>query len=205
MTIEFVYFDLGKVLLNFDHGRMCRQIAAVSGASEKRVAEVLFEEGLQVEIETGRLSTEEFLDVFCRKTDTKPDRGAMIHAAGDFFRLNKPVLPILASLAHSRRPLGILSNTCEIHWRHCRRRYPALLGLFGVVTLSYEVGVMKPDAAIYRAAAQRAGVPPEAIFFTDDLLQNVEAASAAGFDAVAFTSAGQLAAELRRRGLELNY
>ncbi len=205
MTIEFVYFDLGNVLLNFDHGRMCRQIAAASGASEQRVGEVLFEEGLQAEIETGRLSTEEFLDVYCLRTNTKPDGEEMIRAVGDFFRLNKPVLPILASLAHSRRPLGILSNTCEIHWRHCGRRYPALLEMFDVFALSYEVGAMKPEAAIYRAAAGRAGVPPESIFFTDDQLQNVQAASAAGFDAVVFTSAAQLAAELRRRGVEMNY
>ena len=64
---------------------------------------------------------------------------------------------------------------------------------------------MKPDAAIFHAAAELCGYRPEEIFFVDDLPGHVAGARAAGFDAVQFTSAEALSAELRRRGIRFNY
>jgi FMN phosphatase YigB (HAD superfamily) len=43
------------------------------------------------------------------------------------------------------------------------------------------------------------GVAPEEIFFTDDRLENVEAARQAGFDAVQFVSVAELREQLRVR------
>jgi FMN phosphatase YigB (HAD superfamily) len=42
----------------------------------------------------------------------------------------------------------------------------------------------KPIAAIFRLAAERLGLPPEACVFVDDWDQNVEAARALGMTAV---------------------
>jgi len=47
----------------------------------------------------------------------------------------------------------------------------------------------------------RLGVAPERIFFIDDSRPNVEAACAAGFDAVVFTSPEALERDLDARGL----
>ena len=46
--------------------------------------------------------------------------------------------------------------------------------------ISGEVGLRKPDPAIYALAAQRLGLSPEQIVFVDDLCPNVRAAAAAG-------------------------
>ena len=100
--------------------------------------------------------------------------------------------------------LGVLSNTCAAHWNYCLPRY-TLLRKFEVYALSFEIGAMKPDPTTYRAAADLAGAAPEEIFFTDDRPENVEAALAAGYDAVPFTTAARLADDLRRRGVEFNY
>ena len=45
----------------------------------------------------------------------------------------------------------------------------------------------------------------EEIFFTDDLPGHVAGAQAVGFDAVQFTSASQLVADLRARGVRMDY
>ena len=76
--------------------------------------------------------------------------------------------------------------------------------LFPVHVLSCDLGAAKPDLEIYRVAAQRAAVSPSEIFFVDDLAENVNGALAAGFDAVQYVSMGQLAADLRERGVPLN-
>jgi putative hydrolase of the HAD superfamily len=48
------------------------------------------------------------------------------------------------------------------------------------------VGVAKPDPAIYRLAAERVGLPPEACLFVDDYEPNVAAAREVGMAAVFF-------------------
>ncbi len=80
MPIELVYFDLGNVLLTFDHDLAARQMAEVAKVSEETVQRVVFEEGLQERFERGDLTTDEFFDSFCELTGSQPDRAAL--AAG---------------------------------------------------------------------------------------------------------------------------
>ena len=94
---------------------------------------------------------------------------------------NQAVVELILRLRRSGHRTGVLSNTCEAHWRFCYdRRFPILQQLFEVAALSYELRAMKPDPAIYRAAAELAGVAPADIFFVDDRTEHVEAPSAPG-------------------------
>jgi putative hydrolase of the HAD superfamily len=52
-----------------------------------------------------------------------------------------------------------------------------------VLVLSCELGVKKPDAAIYRAALDRLGTPPERAAFIDDLVDYCAGADALGIRA----------------------
>ncbi len=202
---EFIYFDLGKVLLDFSVEQMARQLAEVAGVAPQRVMQVVFESDLQQRYESGEVSSREFYETFCRETAMRPDYQALARAGSDIFTLRAEMLPLVAPLAQSGRRLGILSNTCEIHWEYCLGRFRILTDAFSVHALSYRLGVCKPDAAIFQAAAELAGVEPQAIFFVDDLPQHVAGARAAGLDAVQYTSTRQLADDLRHRGICLNY
>ncbi|MHC4401458.1 MAG: HAD family hydrolase [Planctomycetota bacterium] len=204
MPPKFLYFDLGKVLLDFDHNHMFQQMGDVAGIEASRVEEVLFAGGLQAEYESGRISPESMYEAFCRTTGTQPDREALAHAANDIFELNVSIVPLVAQLQAARYRMGILSNTCVSHWEHCRRRF-RIVGSFSISALSYEIHVAKPDGAVFEAAARLAGVCPEEIFFADDNADNVAGAVAAGFDAVQYTTTPRLAADLRSRGVGFNY
>lgn len=72
--------------------------------------------------------------------------------------------------------------------------------LFDVTVISGEVGLRKPDPAIFRLTADRLGVPPERCVFVDDLAPNVRGAVAVGMVGVhhvdAATTLGELAAVL---------
>lgn len=202
---KFLYFDLGIVLVDFSIERMFRQMADVSGADPDRVREVLFGTELQRQYELGRISGGEFYDAFCRQTGTRPDYDALLHAGNDIFELNLSMVPIVAQLGQAGHRIGVLSNTCEGHWEHCRRRFRILDEAFEVRVLSYRVGALKPDAEIFHAAAESAGVEPQEIFFVDDVAGHVAGAKAAGFDAVQYTSAAEYVMELRARGIRFNY
>lgn len=202
---RFFYFDLGNVLLKYDHAVACRQIAEVAGISIRRVREIVFDDGLQLAYERGLLATSEFYEQFCERSGVRPSLEDLLHAASDIFELDMAVAGIAHRLRASGQRLGILSNTCEAHWEFCAgNRFPVLAGTFDVTALSYRLGLLKPEPAIYRAAAELAGVSPNEIFFVDDRAENIAGALDAGFDAAQFASAAGLISELERRGVSLD-
>ncbi len=115
------------------------------------------------------------------------------------------MLPLVAQLGQAGHRLGILSNTCDSHWQFCRRRFRIIDEGFEVHALSYRIGTAKPEPGIFEAAAELAGVTPQEIFFVDDLPQHVAGAKAVGLDAVHYTTAAAVVAELRSRGIRFNY
>jgi len=161
---KFLYFDLGKVLVDFDTEVMCRQIAELAGVDVPAVRKILFEGELQRRSELGQISGEQFHEIFCRQTARQVDAALLEHAASAIFEINVSIIPVVAQLSQAGHRLGILSNTSQAHWQHCRDRFRILTEGFEVYTLSYRVGAMKPDTAIYRVAAELAGVRPEEIF-----------------------------------------
>jgi epoxide hydrolase-like predicted phosphatase len=64
--------------------------------------------------------------------------------------------------------------------------------------VSAEVGVMKPDARIYRIALEKLGVAPAEAVLLDDFPKNVEGARAVGMAAIHFTRPEQALDELKR-------
>jgi putative hydrolase of the HAD superfamily len=205
MQPKFLYFDLGKVLINFSVEQMLDQVAGAAGITADAAREVLFAGGLMLRHETGRLTTREFYEAFCGAAGVRPDYRQLVSAAADIFELNLPMLPVVAQLQQAGYPMGILSNTCETHWEHCFRCYRIVSEGFRVYALSHRIGALKPDPVIYRAAAELSGCRPEEIFFVDDIAGHVAGAKAVGFDAVQFTTAEALADELRARGIWFNY
>lgn len=203
--IEFIYLDLGRVIINFDNDRMCRQMADVSDVPSNHVREILFQTGLQRGFELGMIGIDEFFERYCQLLGKRVERDRLFYAANDIFWLNLPMLPIVAQLQAAGWPLGILSNTCSVHFDWCRSHYAILQEGFRCYALSCELHALKPDRAIFEAAARLANVPPEKIFFTDDIPAHTDAAREFGFDAVPFQSARQLAVELRKRGIYINY
>lgn len=198
---KFLYFDLGQVLVRFDHGLLVRQLAAVAKVDEALVRQILFQEGMQELLELGRMSTGEFYDEFRRRTGTVADEEMLRRAATEFFWPNHEIVPVLVQLRQRRYRMGILSNTCELHWDYCRRRFAYVAELFDRYVLSFKVGAMKPDRRIFEAAAAEAGCAPEELFFTDDIAPNQAGAVAAGIDAVVYRGALDLVSRLRQRGI----
>ena len=203
---EFIYFDLGNVLLHFDHHRAARQMGEVAGITPERVWEIVFASGLELRYERGEITTEEFFESFCAASGTRPNFDRLCAAATEIFELNMSIVPVVAHLSATGHRIGILSNTNVLHWDYAYSgRYRCLQRYFQTFALSFELRAMKPEPTIYEAAATLAGTEPAKIFFVDDRPENVQGARAAGFDAILFENASQTARALRDRGIRLNY
>jgi FMN phosphatase YigB (HAD superfamily) len=205
MRPGFVYLDMGNVLLRFSHQRMAEQMAAVCGRPVEAIRHILFDDGLLWAFERGELAAETFFERFCQALDVHPCREALAQAASDIFDLSVPMVGLVGKLYAAGLPLGLFSNTSPWHWQYCVRRFGVLPTMFRVHALSFELGAMKPEPTAFEKAAQLAGMPPEAIFFTDDRPDNVAAAQRAGWDAILFQSPTALHEALRQRGIRLSY
>ena len=204
MAIGYLYFDLGKVLFDFDHKIGCQQVAAISGCSAEKVNSILFESGLEDSFETGQVDASEFHKQFCEASDGAPSLTDFLDACSNIFSMNTPMMPVIGQLAAVGFPMGILSNTCSAHWGYVFTRFRFLQNNFRDYILSYESQSMKPDPKIYQDAIKTANRPANEIFFIDDKPENVEGAIAAGMDAVLYTTAEQAIVDLQSRGVRFN-
>lgn len=83
--------------------------------------------------------------------------------------------------AHGLR-LAVCSNNIAAHRGTWQSQVP--MELFDVVVDSSEVGLRKPDPAIYRLTCDQLGVRPERCGFVDDIPQNVVTAQRLGMRTV---------------------
>jgi putative hydrolase of the HAD superfamily len=211
MPPKILYFDLGKVLVEFSHERMCNQMAEAAGTTPEAVRNALFGDteslAALIRYETGHITTDDFFDHFCQATGTVPDRQRLARAVCDIFAPIEPMWELARRLAAGGNRLAILSNTNPLQWEFIADGHYPLFAFgrpgcaFDWAILSYEVEAMKPDRAIYEAAIERAGVAAGEVFFIDDRLENVEGARAAGIDAVQFGDCETLILDLRDRGV----
>lgn len=198
----FIYFDLGNVLLFFDHQLACQNLAILCDRPAEQIWNIIFDSELQAAYEDGQISTKEFHRRFCDQLDVDIEVEKVCFAASAIFTLNEEIIPVVHNLKSAGHRLGILSNTCDAHWQYAMEgRYPILNEAFGLYALSFELKCSKPQTVIYEKAAELAGRPPQEIFFVDDRADNVRGALDSGFDAVQFTSVSQFKSELESRRL----
>lgn len=196
-----VIFDLGKVIVPFE---IKRGYAALEPHCDVPLAEMpqrIAATGIVDQFEKGGISPQDFVSQFCGAVGLDLGYERFCELWSSIFLPDTLIPESMLEGIGKRYRLLLLSNTNAIHFDMIRKTYP-LLRQFDEFVLSYEVGAMKPDPAIYKVAIERAGCRAEECFFTDDMPSYVEGARNAGIDAVRFESAGQIQRELDARGIE---
>ncbi len=113
--------------------------------------------------------------------------------------LSEPMLAWAAALQKTGMATAILSNMVPEVLR-CMRQEFAWLRHFSQLTWSCELGMVKPDPAIYLYTCEKLGVDPAEALFLDDKPGNVRGAEQAGLRALQFTCIEQLRPDLATRG-----
>jgi glucose-1-phosphatase len=193
-----IFFDLGNVLIFFDHQKMCRQVAHVSGTDLKLVEKAM--RVLGDPYEHGHINSQDIYNEICHLAQKTLDFDAVMRAISDIFEPNEPVLAIAKTLKERGHRLFLLSNTCEAHFAFASSQFPLLKDLDGHV-LSYLVGARKPEKAIYEKALAIAGCKREDCFYTDDISPYVDSARSLGIDAEHYTTPQALTQHLQARGI----
>ena len=141
----------------------------------------------------------EFHRLVASATGSHPPIELFREAFIDIFTPVEGTQAILRAL-EGRCRLGLLSNTNEWHYRRCIRSVP-VFPLFETLTLSFEIGALKPEAAMYRDALRKLSLPPEECVYIDDIPQYVEGAKAVGMRGIRFENPEQLRNDLAELGV----
>ena len=203
MPIRTCLFDLGNVLVYFCHERMIDNVAAVSDVSPSTVRQVLIDDGLNLQLECGRITEQEFHQHFQQETDCTVAPADLKHAIADIFTLNEPMLPLLDELRTLDIRLVLLSNTSKTHIDFVRNQWP-VLDRFDAITTSWEVGALKPDPRIYESAVANANCNAGDCFYTDDIEDYVKQAVVMGIQAEVYRNAATTRAALRARDVRMS-
>lgn len=192
MAIEAVVFDIGGVLAVVDDASW-PEVWVRSWETRIGLAPGSFAAGLARHDPGGSVVTGELTEAQMRRMyagalgldDAQADE--MMAEMWDAYCGTLDVT--LRDYAASLRPAhttAILSNSADGARREEQRRH-GFEDLVDVVLYSHEIGLAKPDAAVYTYTSDRLGVRPDEIVFLDDVAENVEAARALGWHAVLHT------------------
>lgn len=96
---------------------------------------------------------------------------------------------------------AILSNMGDAVLESIERSFPWIHN-FDVRVWSYQLGMAKPDPAIYHHTLERLQVAPDEALFIDDKRVNVDAARALGMQGIVFSTVDDLRAQLPQLGLD---
>lgn len=201
VMIRTIIFDMGNVLVRFSHELMCEQMGRLCGRPGADVAAILFKSELQWDFERGKCDEREFHQRFEKAVGVRVAIDELRHAASDIFVPNDDVRAVVLALKDAGYRLVLLSNTSIAHYEFIRSRWD-MLKPFDELVLSYEVGAIKPEPAIFERALHAIQCRPEEAFYTDDIPAYVEAGRKHGLDAEVFTDARTLVEHLAKRGIK---
>ena len=200
--IQHIVFDIGRVLIEWDPERPYRRLIP-DAARRAWLLSTVGTPGRNREQDRGRT----WADAEDALIAEFPDEADLIRAYRTFWSEMVPgTVPetpeIMAALIGAGYDVTMLTNFSVDTFAIARERF-AFLSLPRGVTVSGEIGIIKPDRAIYDHHARTFGLDPAATLFFDDSPPNIDGAQAAGWQARYFRDAAQMRADLAAAGVAL--
>jgi putative hydrolase of the HAD superfamily len=176
--IDFVLFDLGGVLVDPGGVGQMRELSGIATDEE------LWRRWLGCRwvrrFEAGRCSAEEFAQGLVHDWGLDLEPAAFLEEFGGWSGGPYPGALGLVGAVRAVAGVGCLSNTNAFQWQAHFESTP-ITEAFELCFLSFELGMVKPDRAIFEAVAGRLPVPPGRVLFLDDNGVNVAGAEECGF------------------------
>ncbi|APW41808.1 HAD family hydrolase [Rhodoferax saidenbachensis] len=200
-----VVFDFGAVLFTWrpvDLITECFPARAGTPAQAGHLAHEVFGHADWQAFDAGLMA----MDVVVARTAARLDLDAQVlgDLVGSIDDRLEPMAPSVALLEQLHGlpdvHLYFLSNMPEPYARALEQRH-SFLDRFNGGIFSGDVGLAKPDPAIYQLLQTRHALVPAQTVFIDDLLGNIEAAQTQGWHGIHFKSAAQVTQALQALGV----
>ena len=203
MPIDAVIFDYGKVLSNPEDPEAQRKLIALTGLERPdfdhcywRHRNAYNQGHLNGRAYWERIASDAGCSFTLEQIEELIETDVLMWTS-----LNEEMLCWVIALQTANIKTAILSNMCEDCLAYMRRKFE-WLGHPQQLTWSCEVGICKPDPAIYLHTCGKLKVAPQQALFLDDLPENIASAVQVGLKAIRFENVEQLRRDLEDRGLQ---
>lgn len=204
MDLQAVIFDYGEVLSGPPDPEAHRELLAISGVPEEPFEKAYWAHRLDYDADI--LNGQTYWQTVARDTGVEFSAQQIVQLlevdARMWGNLNPAMIAWIPRIKAAGFRLGILSNMGHGVLEYLRARF-SWLDQFDQLTWSCDLGVVKPDPAIYLHTIKKLNVKPEQALFIDNLQKNIVGAEAVGLNAALFENVEQLQSELARRGFPL--
>lgn len=207
MTIQAVFFDFGGVLLQHADGVDHKAIEERFSLEPRSLMRCLYRDSRYMDFQVGKCTHEEWQASIRVAADNLLGAELARQVLEAYEQAERPLNPLMLSLIERLRAAGyktgIISNTIPGLEERLKQNIPHIIPLFDVRIGSGDLGIAKPDAAIFEHALRELDVPASASIFTDDVKSYAEAASGVGMHGFHFVGYDQFAADLRSIGVDV--
>ncbi len=182
MSIDFIYFDIGGVLVN--HNASFKVLAKNSNISEDKL-HTLFYSNAEA-IDSGSMSWEEFESIFYKNfnTEYKFEPNLVTSFVKNFGEMQK-VHELVYKLSKNYN-IGLLSNVSLEVFKLMEEMHLLPNIEYATKIISAEIGMIKPYKEIFEYAIEQSNHSPENILFIDDTEVNIEMANNLGWKTILF-------------------
>jgi len=202
--IKAIIFDLGNVLIDFDHSIAAKRISKHTNKTPLEIYNFFFDSPMTALFEEGKISSEDFYSEVKKSLGLKISYKEFLPIWNEIFFIsgkNKAAQEVAKSLSKKYKT-AVLSNINWLHYEHINKNYP-FISIFHHVFLSCEIKSKKPDPGIYKTALKILQSRPEETFYTDDRADLIEESSKLGIKSFIFKSAEKLKNDLVSCGIFL--
>lgn len=199
MTVDAVVFDIGNVLIEWQPERYYDR--AIGETRRRAIFETVDLHKMNDRVERG----ENFRDVIYETADQYPEIRDDIRMWHDnWIEMASPAIDrsvrLMRALQTKGVPVFALTNFGVESFEYAQTKY-GFLNEFDRAYVSGHMKVIKPDADIYAQLETDCGVECGNLLFTDDRIDNIEAAAARGWQTHLFKGPEGWAARLVAAGL----
>lgn len=204
--IEAIIFDLGNVLVDFDHSIAAKKISNFCGKSPREIFDLFFDSELTGLFEEGKIAPSEFFLKVKEMLNLKLDYDQFVPIWNEIFFLTEKNYAVynLAKSLKNRYKIALLSNINILHFDYLKKNFPHLFDAFHNIIISCEVGYRKPHPLIYKKTLDILEAQPQNVFYTDDRAELVKESNLLGIRGFVFKNAEQLKQDLLTSGINLN-
>lgn len=200
-SADVLLFDLGRVVLDIDFGRVMRIWADHAGCRPADLTARFVVNDSFKHHETGHIDDAAFFGALRHSLGIGISDAQFLEGWNAIFTGEMPGIAPLLARAAAKMPLYAFSNTNPPHVAHFSRTYADVLGHFREIYLSSSIGLRKPEAAAFDHVVGAIGVPASRIVFFDDSAENIAGAQAGGLAAVHVKSSDDVARALAALGI----
>ena len=194
MKYDLIIFDLGNVVVMFDHHISAGKFAARFGLDKAFLYALFFDSKITQLHDEGKISSAEFYRRIKRILGIDIGYDEFKDYWNDIFFTNPGMVSLIKTLK-KRYTIYLMSNTNRLHFNFIRKKFPVIKS-FDKLILSCEVGKLKPHPKIYKYALRLAGTPPRKTIYIDDRKELAEGARLLGMNTIVFRNLRQLKKEL---------